>query len=99
MVVLSRRTKNNLVLIGEPGVGKTVVVRRLGPEDPSRRRAGNPEGQAGLPRWTSVPWVAGSRYRGDSEERLKKVLKEIKTSWRHRAVHRRDLHHRGRWLG
>ncbi len=56
MVVLSRRTKNNPVLIGEPGVGKTAVVEGLAREDPSRRRAGNPEGQAGL--------LAGPRFHG-----------------------------------
>ncbi len=76
--VLSRRTKNNPVLIGEPGVGKTAVV----------------EGLAQLIAKNDVPdtirdrklytldlgaLVAGSRYRGDFEERLKKVLNEIKT--------------------
>ncbi|CAN5253697.1 ATP-dependent Clp protease ATP-binding subunit [soil metagenome] len=78
MQVLSRRTKNNPVLIGEPGVGKTAIV----------------EGLAQMIMQGSVPetlkdkqlytldlgaLVAGSRYRGDFEERLKKVLKEITT--------------------
>jgi ATP-dependent Clp protease ATP-binding subunit ClpC len=78
MQVLSRRTKNNPVLVGEPGVGKTAIV----------------EGLAQLIAADNVPdtlrakqlytldlgaLVAGSRYRGDFEERLKKVLKEIKT--------------------
>ncbi|HJM72468.1 MAG: ATP-dependent Clp protease ATP-binding subunit [Acidimicrobiales bacterium] len=78
MQVLSRRTKNNPVLIGEPGVGKTAIV----------------EGLAQMIADDAVPetirdkqlytldlgaLVAGSRYRGDFEERLKKVLKEIKT--------------------
>jgi ATP-dependent Clp protease ATP-binding subunit ClpC len=78
MQVLSRRTKNNPVLMGEPGVGKTAIV----------------EGMAQLIANDDVPdtlrgkqlytldlgaLVAGSRYRGDFEERLKKVLKEIKT--------------------
>jgi ATP-dependent Clp protease ATP-binding subunit ClpC len=78
MQVLSRRTKNNPVLIGEPGVGKTAIV----------------EGLAQMIMNNSVPetlkdkqlytldlgaLVAGSRYRGDFEERLKKVLKEITT--------------------
>ncbi len=78
MQVLSRRTKNNPVLVGEPGVGKTAIV----------------EGLAQLIAKDDVPdtirhkqlytldlgaLVAGSRYRGDFEERLKKVLKEIKT--------------------
>ncbi|MPZ71795.1 MAG: AAA domain-containing protein [Nitriliruptorales bacterium] len=78
MQVLSRRTKNNPVLIGEPGVGKTAIV----------------EGLAQMIMNNAVPetlkdkqlytldlgaLVAGSRYRGDFEERLKKVLKEITT--------------------
>src|SRR5512139_4145398 len=78
MQVLSRRTKNNPVLVGEPGVGKTAIV----------------EGLAQAIAADSVPetlhnkqlytldlgaLVAGSRYRGDFEERLKKVLKEIRT--------------------
>ncbi|VDG75505.1 class III stress response-related ATPase [Actinobaculum suis] len=78
MQVLSRRTKNNPVLIGEPGVGKTAVV----------------EGLAQLIAADNVPetlkekqlysldmgsLVAGSRYRGDFEERMKKILKEINT--------------------
>jgi ATP-dependent Clp protease ATP-binding subunit ClpA len=78
MQVLSRRTKNNPVLIGEPGVGKTAVVEGLAqaivkgevPET-SRTSSSTPS--------TSVHLVAGSRYRGDFEERLKKVLKEIRT--------------------
>ena len=78
MQILSRRTKNNPVLVGEPGVGKTAIV----------------EGLAQMIVNNDVPdtlhdkqlytldlgaLVAGSRYRGDFEERLKKVLKEIKT--------------------
>ncbi len=77
MVVLSRRTKNNPVLIGEPGVGKTAMVEGS-PSDRSRRRAGNPEGKQ-VYSLDLGSMVAGSRYRGDFEERLKKVLKEIKT--------------------
>ena len=78
MVVLSRRTKNNPVLIGEPGVGKTAVVEGLA----QKINAGDvPETLKGkqVYSWTSVPWWPVSRYRGDFEERLKKVLKEIKT--------------------
>ena len=61
---LSRRTKNNPALIGEPGVGKTAVVEGLGSEDRCRRRAGDPEGQAGLisldlgPAWWPAPSTA-----------------------------------------
>ncbi|HET6271070.1 MAG TPA: Clp protease N-terminal domain-containing protein, partial [Arthrobacter sp.] len=78
MQVLSRRTKNNPVLIGEPGVGKTAVVEGLAQ---SIVRGDVPETLRDKQLYTldlgSV--VAGSRYRGDFEERLKKVLKEIRT--------------------
>ena len=78
MQVLSRRTKNNPVLIGEPGVGKTAIVEGLAQAIAS----GNvPETIEGKQLYTLDlgALVAGSRYRGDFEERLKKVLKEIKT--------------------
>jgi len=77
MQVLSRRTKNNPVLIGEPGVGKTAIVEGLA----SDIVGGNvPETIKGKQLYTLDlgALVAGSRYRGDFEERLKKVLKEIK---------------------
>jgi ATP-dependent Clp protease ATP-binding subunit ClpC len=78
MQVLSRRTKNNPVLIGEPGVGKTAVVEGLAqaiykndvPETLKDKQLYSLDLGA---------LVAGSRYRGDFEERLKKVLKEIKS--------------------
>ena len=78
MQVLSRRTKNNPVLIGEPGVGKTAIVEGLAqaivkgdvPETLKDKQVYSLDLGA---------LVAGSRYRGDFEERLKKVLKEIKT--------------------
>ncbi len=78
MQVLSRRTKNNPVLIGEAGVGKTAVVEGLAqkivkgevPETLKEKQ---------LYTLDLGSLVAGSRYRGDFEERLKKVLKEIKT--------------------
>jgi ATP-dependent Clp protease ATP-binding subunit ClpC len=78
MQVLSRRTKNNPVLIGEPGVGKTAVVEGL---SQSIVRGEVPETLKGKQIYTLDlgALVAGSRYRGDFEERLKKVLKEIKT--------------------
>ena len=78
MVVLSRRTKNNPVLIGEPGVGKTAVVEGLA----QKIQSGDvPETLKGKQVYSLDlgSMVAGSRYRGDFEERLKKVLKEIKT--------------------
>jgi ATP-dependent Clp protease ATP-binding subunit ClpC len=78
MQVLSRRTKNNPVLIGEPGVGKTAVVEGLA----QRIVSGDvPETIRGKQLYTLDlgALVAGSRYRGDFEERLKKVLKEIRT--------------------
>ena len=78
MQVLSRRTKNNPVLVGEPGVGKTAIVEGLAQEI----AAGNvPETLQNKQLYTLDlgALVAGSRYRGDFEERLKKVLKEIKT--------------------
>ena len=78
MQILSRRTKNNPVLIGEPGVGKTAVVEGLAqaivkgdiPETLKEKQLYSLDLGA---------LVAGSRYRGDFEERLKKVLKEIRT--------------------
>ncbi|MGV1004025.1 MAG: ATP-dependent Clp protease ATP-binding subunit [Candidatus Nanopelagicales bacterium] len=78
MQVLSRRTKNNPVLIGEPGVGKTAVVEGLAQ---MIVRGEVPETLKDKQLYTLDlgALVAGSRYRGDFEERLKKVLKEIKT--------------------
>ncbi|WP_315579624.1 ATP-dependent Clp protease ATP-binding subunit [uncultured Actinomyces sp.] len=78
MQVLSRRTKNNPVLVGEPGVGKTAVVEGLAqaivagdvPETIKDKQIYSLDMGA---------LVAGSRYRGDFEERLKKILKEIRT--------------------
>jgi ATP-dependent Clp protease ATP-binding subunit ClpC len=78
MQVLSRRTKNNPVLVGEPGVGKTAIVEGL-----AQSIVANdvPETLDGKQLYTLDlgALVAGSRYRGDFEERLKKVLKEIRT--------------------
>ncbi|NLT53969.1 MAG: ATP-dependent Clp protease ATP-binding subunit, partial [Actinomycetales bacterium] len=78
MQVLSRRTKNNPVLIGEPGVGKTAVVEGL---SQGIVKGEVPETLKDKQLYTLDlgALVAGSRYRGDFEERLKKVLKEIRT--------------------
>ena len=78
MQVLSRRTKNNPVLIGEPGVGKTAVVEGLAQKVV---KGEVPETLKDKHLYTLDlgSLVAGSRYRGDFEERLKKVLKEIRT--------------------
>ena len=78
MQILSRRTKNNPVLVGEPGVGKTAVVEGLAqaivkgdvPETLKDKQ---------LYSLDLGSLIAGSRYRGDFEERLKKVIKEIRT--------------------
>ncbi|KXL45659.1 hypothetical protein M433DRAFT_63645 [Acidomyces richmondensis BFW] len=77
--ILSRRTKNNPVLIGEPGVGKTTIVEGLA------RRIVNADVPAGLAACKLLSLdvgalVAGSKYRGEFEERMKGVLKEIEDS-------------------
>src|SRR5712691_3285775 len=77
--VLSRRTKNNPVLIGDPGVGKTAIVEGLA----QRITAGDvPEGLKGKRVWALDigALLAGSKYRGEFEERLKGVLSEIRSS-------------------
>ncbi|HUF94869.1 MAG TPA: ATP-dependent Clp protease ATP-binding subunit [Acidimicrobiia bacterium] len=77
MQILSRRTKNNPVLIGEPGVGKTAIVEGLAQKIIAKEVPENLDGK-NLYTLDLGALVAGSRYRGDFEERLKKVLKEIK---------------------
>ena len=78
MQILSRRSKNNPVLIGEPGVGKTAVVEGLAQ---AIVRGEVPETLKDKQLYTLDlgSLIAGSRYRGDFEERLKKVTKEIRT--------------------
>ena len=97
--VLSRRTKNNPVLIGEPGVGKTAIVEGLA----QRIVAGDvPEGLKGKRVWALDigALLAGSKYRGEFEERLKAVLTEIKSAdGRDHPLHRRAAHDRRRGRG
>jgi ATP-dependent Clp protease ATP-binding subunit ClpC len=78
MQVLSRRTKNNPVLVGEPGVGKTAIVEGLA-QAIAADEVPDTLFEKQLYTLDLGALVAGSRYRGDFEERLKKVLKEIKT--------------------
>ena len=99
--VLSRRTKNNPVLIGEPGVGKTAIVEGLA----QRIVAGDvPEGLKNkrLVALDLGAMVAGAKYRGEFEDRLKAVLKEItEADGRDHLLHRRAAHpgRRGRGRG
>src|SRR5438128_31087 len=89
--VLSRRTKNNPVLIGEPGVGKTAIVEGLA----QRIVAGDvPEGLKGKRVWQLDigALVAGTKYRGEFEERLKAVLQEIKSAEGELIVFIDELH-------
>ena len=77
--ILSRRTKNNPVLVGEPGVGKTAIVEALAQQIYSGEIPETLQGKR-LVTLDMGALVAGTKYRGEFEERLKKVIEEIKTA-------------------
>ena len=77
--ILSRRTKNNPVLIGEPGVGKTAIVEALAQRIADNDVPGTLQGKR-LVTLDMGALVAGTKYRGEFEERLKKVIEEIRNS-------------------
>ena len=77
--ILSRRTKNNPVLVGEPGVGKTAIVEALAQQIDSGEIPETLQGKR-LVTLDMGALVAGTKYRGEFEERLKKIIEEIKSS-------------------
>ena len=77
--ILSRRTKNNPVLVGEPGVGKTAIVEALAQQINTGEIPDTLQGKR-LVTLDMGALVAGTKYRGEFEERLKKVIEEIKTA-------------------
>ncbi len=94
--ILSRKTKNNPVLIGDPGVGKTAIVEGLAQRI---SRGDVPEGlrDKSIFSLDMSALVAGAKYRGEFEERLKAVLAEVKASaGRHPALRRRAAYGGGR---
>ena len=95
--VLSRRTKNNPVLIGEPGVGKTAIVEGLAQRIVAGDVPASLKDRELIVALDLGAMVAGAKYRGEFEDRLKAVLREVEGQRRPRhPVHRRAAHHRGR---
>ena len=94
--ILCRRSKNNPLYVGDPGVGKTAIAEGLA----LRITEGNvpkPLLKAEIFALDMASLLAGTRYRGDFEERLKAVLSELKKNPPRRIVYRRNPHHRGGW--
>src|SRR5699024_12262484 len=77
--ILSRRTKNNPVFIGDPGVGKTSVVEGLAQKIVSNEVPETWSNKRGMTRDMGTV-VAGTKYRGEFEDRLKKVMEEIRNA-------------------
>jgi ATP-dependent Clp protease ATP-binding subunit ClpC len=76
--ILCRRTKNNPVLLGEAGVGKTAIVEGAGAGNRQGQRAGNFARTSASSRSTWRSWLPGTKYRGQFEERIKAVMDEIR---------------------
>ena len=89
--ILSRRKKNNPILIGEPGVGKSAIVEGL-----ALRIVNNEAGALRGKRIVTLDvasMVAGTTYRGQFEERMKQVITELRGASGDHPLHRRDTHH------